>query len=154
MKKIELKMLFIIRIWAAIMHLFHGTSTCSFYLYLFYYMRCPPKIDIISQANILGNFCWNNLIEGEHENFIFQQDGAAPHWKKTVHAYLNENLLERWIGHSEDEDSFLIKWLPQSPDLFPCDFFLWGYVKGLVYNPTPLSASIDELKQRITSHTG
>ena len=27
----------------------------------------------------------------------------------------------------------LLKWPPRSPDLTPCDFFLWVYVKGLVY---------------------
>ena len=32
----------------------------------------------------------------------------------------------------------------------PCDFFLWGYVKGLVYFP-PLPTNVVELKQRISS---
>ena len=68
----------------------------------------------------------------------------------TLHAYLNENQPERWIGHGGDEDCFLMKWLPWSPDLSLCDFFLWWYEKGLVYVP-PLPSSIDELKQRITS---
>ena len=40
--------------------------------------------------------------------------------------------------------------LPRSPDLFVCDFFLWGYVKGLVSVP-PLPASIEEIKQRVTA---
>ena len=39
---------------------------------------------------------------------------------------------------------------PRSPDLFPCDFFLWGYVKVLVF-VLPLPASIEEMKQRITA---
>jgi len=34
------------------------------------------------------------------------------------------------------------------PDATPCDFFLWGYVKGQVYVP-PLPASNPELKVRI-----
>ena len=37
---------------------------------------------------------------------------------------------------------------PRSPDSTPCDFFLWGYVKGQVYVP-PLPASIPEPKVRI-----
>jgi len=37
---------------------------------------------------------------------------------------------------------------PRSPDATPCDFFLWGYVKGQVYVP-PVPASIPELKVRI-----
>ena len=36
----------------------------------------------------------------------------------------------------------------RSPNATPCDFFLWGYVKGQVYVP-PLPASIPELKVRI-----
>ena len=53
-----------------------------------------------------------------------------------------EGLIERG-GY---EDSFLMKWSPQSPDQSSCDFFLWG----LVYVPA-LPASIDELKMRITT---
>ena len=82
--------------------------------------------------------------------YIFQQDGAPSHWKLTVRAYLNENLPERWIGCGGEEDNSLLKWPPGSPDLSPCDFFLWGYVKGLVYVP-PLPANVEELKQRITA---
>ena len=48
-----------------------------------------------------------------------------------------------------DEDSFLMKWPPWSPDLFLCDFFLWRYMKGMIY-VLSLPASIDELKQRIS----
>ena len=37
-----------------------------------------------------------------------------------------------------------------SPDLTPCDFFLWGYVKDRVFVPL-LPVSLNELKQRITT---
>jgi hypothetical protein len=40
--------------------------------------------------------------------------------------------------------------LPRSPDLTPCDFFLWVYVKEKVCVP-PLPLDIDELKLRITA---
>ena len=63
---------------------------------------------------------------------------------------MNENLPERWIGRAGNDDSVLLKWPRRSPDLTPCDFFLWGYVKGLVYVP-PLPTSVVELKQRIFS---
>jgi hypothetical protein len=33
-------------------------------------------------------------------------------------------------------------------DLTPCDFFLWGYVKDVVYVP-PLPNDLQELRQRI-----
>ena len=58
-------------------------------------------------------------------------------WKRTVRAYLNENLPERWIRRGGDEKSFLRKMPPRSPDLSSCVL--------------PLPASIDELKQRIPS---
>ena len=32
----------------------------------------------------------------------------------------------------------------------PCDFFLWGYLKGRVYVP-PLPADLDALTNRITA---
>ena len=41
-------------------------------------------------------------------------------------------------------------WLPRSPDMTPCDFFLWGHVKERVYVP-PLPADLDELRNRITA---
>ena len=91
----------------------------------------------------------DELIANEHEDFIYQQDGAPPHWKLTVRAYLNDNLPRRWIGRANGEDNVMLKWPPRSPDLTQCNFFLWGYVKILVYVP-PLPANVNELKQRIT----
>jgi len=44
----------------------------------------------------------------------------------------------------------LNSWLPRPPDMTPCDFFLWGYVKERVYVP-PLPADWDELRNRITA---
>ncbi len=40
-----------------------------------------------------------------------------------------------------------MKWTARSPDLTPCDFFLWGYVKQHVYRGA--IGRIDELKRRI-----
>lgn len=56
------------------------------------------------------------------------QDGAAPHWARTVRAHLNQIYENRWIGRDGP-----IPWPPRSPDLNPCDFFLWSYVKSIVY---------------------
>ena len=39
------------------------------------------------------------------------------------------------------------RWPPRSPDLNPCDFYLWGYLKARVYNPLP--TTLDELKSNI-----
>jgi len=48
------------------------------------------------------------------------------------------------------KDLALHSWPPRSPDMTPCDFFLWGYVKECVYVP-PLPADLDELTNRITA---
>ena len=106
----------------------------------------PQKIDFISQANNFGNSCWNKLME----NFIFQQDGAPPHWKRTVCAYLDENLPERWIGCGGDEDSFLMKCRCRHRTCSRAISF-YGDMWRDWSIPRPLSASIDEMKQRITS---
>ncbi|GBN50684.1 hypothetical protein AVEN_95043-1 [Araneus ventricosus] len=39
---------------------------------------------------------------------------------------------------------------PRSPDLTPCDFFLWGDVKDKVYSP-PMPTTLQALQERITA---
>ena len=75
--------------------------------------------------------------------------GAPPHWSLRVRQFLNTTLPDRWIGWSERDDRILMPWPPRSPDLTPCDFFLCGFVKGLVYVPL-LPKDVDELKARTT----
>ena len=59
---------------------------------------------------------------------IFQQGGAPPHWSLAVGQFLNDTFSERQIGRNGP-----IPWLPRFPDITPSDFFLWGYVKDIVY---------------------
>ena len=40
-----------------------------------------------------------------------------------------------------------LNWPARSPDLVPCDFFLWGYLKSLVYNNRP--RNLETLKNNI-----
>jgi hypothetical protein len=53
------------------------------------------------------------------------------------------------IESGRERDNHLLPWPPRSPDLTPCDFFLWGFVKYSVYVP-PLPMSLKELRDRIT----
>ena len=41
-------------------------------------------------------------------------------------------------------------WPAWSPNLTPCDYFIWGYVKDKVFVP-PQPVSIPDLKNRITA---
>ena len=67
-----------------------------------------------------------------------------------VRVILNRVLPQRWIGRAAaNGDKNLLPWPPRSPDLTPCDFFLWGFVKDSVYVP-PLPTSIHEIRDRIT----
>ena len=77
---------------------------------------------------------------------------VPPHrFHRNVRVLLNRVLQQRWIGRAAKGDNLLLPWPPRSPDLTPCNFFLWGFVKGSVYEP-PLSMSLKELRDRIT-HT-
>jgi transposase len=73
----------------------------------------------------------------------FMQDGAPAHFACAVRSWLNEKFKNRWIGRSSPN----MPWPARSPDLTPMDFFLWGYIKSLVY--TSSIASLDMLKARI-----
>ena len=59
-------------------------------------------------------------------------------------------MSQRWIGRTGTTDLALHCRPPRSPDMTPCDFFLWGYVKERVYVP-PLPADLVELTNRITA---
>lgn len=72
----------------------------------------------------------------------FQQDGAPPHYYAPVRQWLDQHYTDRWIGRRG-----AIEWPPRSPDLTPLDFFLWGYLKSVVYKTEP--TSIEELRDRI-----
>ena len=97
---------------------------------------------------MLQNWLMDELTANEHEDFIYQQDGAPPHCKLTMRAYLNDNLPRRWIGRASGEDNVILKWLPRLPDLTPAIFSL-GICKDLGLC-SPLLANVNELKQRIT----
>ena len=49
------------------------------------------------------------------------------------------------LGTGQEDDA-LMRWPPRSPDLTPCDFFLWGFV----FVP-PLPADLQDLRNRITA---
>ncbi|GBM98306.1 hypothetical protein AVEN_133148-1 [Araneus ventricosus] len=62
----------------------------------------------------------------------------------------DKELPHRWIGCAGLDDVPLLPWLPRSPDLMPCDFFLWYYAKGKVY-ASPMPTTLQKLQERITA---
>lgn len=62
----------------------------------------------------------------------FQHDGAPGHRAINVQQFLNQRFPNRWIGLGGQQFNH-VEWPPRSPDLTSPDFFLWGYVKNVVY---------------------
>ena len=64
-------------------------------------------------------------------------------WKSAFRDRLNDVFgNNRVIGLGHD-----VEWPPRSPDITPCDFFLWGYIKDKVFSTPP--RDIDDLRQKI-----
>jgi len=70
----------------------------------------------------------------------FQQDGATFHISHASMAEIQSFFGDRVISKG--------LWTPRSSDLTPPDYFLWGHLKGRVYQNKP--RSIDALKANIT----
>ncbi|GFW81418.1 uncharacterized protein TNCV_377661 [Trichonephila clavipes] len=67
---------------------------------------------------------FSQLEECEPNNFIWQQDGALPHWPLSVRDWSNITVPNQWIDRKESPDKACITWHPRSPDLTSCDFYL------------------------------
>ena len=52
------------------------------------------------------------------------QDGAPPHFGIVVREWLNAQIPGRCMGRHGSQE-----WPARSPELTPCDFFLWGWLK-------------------------
>lgn len=77
---------------------------------------------------------------------VFMQDGAPPHIARPVTALLRDHFGDdRIISRS-----FPTTWPPRSPDLNPCDFWLWGFLKDRVYGRS--IRTVADLKASITRH--
>lgn len=79
---------------------------------------------------------------------IFMQDGAPAHYALAVRQWCN-NHFRQWIGRG---GSYVQSWPPRSPDLTPCDFFLWGHLKNKVLRNQPNTA--EEIKAEIIAGIG
>jgi len=69
-------------------------------------------------------------------DFTFQQDGAPSHRSKHTVAFLQTNVPA-------------FNWPPNSPDLNPVDYSIWGALQQLVYRQK--IEDVDHLKQVLNS---
>ncbi|GFU16504.1 DUF4817 domain-containing protein [Trichonephila clavipes] len=72
----------------------------------------------------------------------FQQDGATYHTARATIDLLKDTFGDRLISRFGP-----VNWPPRSCDLTPLDYFLWGYVKSLVY--ADKSQTLDHLEDNM-----
>ena len=81
---------------------------------------------------------------GAFRRVWWAQDGAPAHRRIIVRDRLQELFRNRVIAFGQPRE-----WPPRSPDLPPCDFFLWGYLKSRVYQTPP--QNLENIRNRITA---
>ncbi|GFU04208.1 putative DD41D transposase [Trichonephila clavipes] len=81
---------------------------------------------------IITNFFIPELNNHDVQELWFQQDGATCHTARATIDLLKDTFGDRLISRFEP-----VNWPPRSCDLTPLDYFLWGYVKSLVYADNP-----------------
>lgn len=94
---------------------------------------------------MIQDFFLPELDDFELEDVWFQQDGATAHTARIVMDFLRSRFPGRLISLRGD-----LNWPARSPDLAPCDFFLWGYLKSKVYNDRP--RTLEALKNNIRTN--
>ena len=77
-----------------------------------------------------------------NQRMWFMHDGAPPHFALAATAILHQRFPNKWIGPQGP-----IQWPARSPDLDQLDFYLWGYLKAIMYS-TPID-NVEILRQRI-----
>ncbi|GFX66356.1 transposable element Tc3 transposase [Trichonephila clavipes] len=81
---------------------------------------------------MIANFFIPELNNHDAQELWFQQDGATCHTARSP-----INLLKDPFGDCLISRFGPVNWPPRSCDLTPLDYFLWGYVKSLVYADKP-----------------
>ncbi|GFV81478.1 transposable element Tcb2 transposase [Trichonephila clavipes] len=79
---------------------------------------------------------------GGNKELWFQQDAATCHTARATIDLLKDTFGDRLISRFGP-----VNWPPRSCDLTPLDYFLWGYVKSLVYADKP--QTLDHLEDNI-----
>ena len=90
---------------------------------------------------------FTKIEEEDIGNIWFQQDGATCHTAEAILDVLRPVFKDRIISRRTD-----VVGPPQSSDLAPSDYYLWGAVKEKCYADKPVT--IDALKGNIREAIG
>ncbi|GFX05673.1 uncharacterized protein TNCV_3197901 [Trichonephila clavipes] len=88
---------------------------------------------------MITNFFIPELNNHDVQELWFQQDGATCHTARATIDFLKDTFGDRLISRFGP-----VNWPPRST---PLDYFLWGYVKSLVYADKP--QTLDHLEDNI-----
>ncbi|GFW88088.1 uncharacterized protein TNCV_217601 [Trichonephila clavipes] len=91
---------------------------------------------------MITNFFIPELDNYDVQELWFQQDGATGDTARATIDLLKDTFGDRLISRFGP-----VNWPPRSCDLTPLDYFLWGYVKSLVYADKP--KILDHLEDNI-----
>ncbi|GFY27088.1 putative transposable element [Trichonephila clavipes] len=91
---------------------------------------------------MITNFFIPELNNHDVQELRFQQDGTTCHTARATIDLLKDTFGDRLISRFGP-----VNWPPRSCDLTPLDYFLWGYVKSLVYADKP--QTLDHLEDNI-----
>ncbi|GFY21531.1 uncharacterized protein TNCV_1166791 [Trichonephila clavipes] len=91
---------------------------------------------------MITNFFIPELNNHDVQELWFQQDGAKCPTARATIDLLKDTFGDRLISRFGP-----VNWPPRSCDLTPLDYFLWGYVKSLVYADKP--QTLDHLEDNI-----
>ncbi|GFV13276.1 putative DD41D transposase [Trichonephila clavipes] len=90
---------------------------------------------------MITNFFFPELNNHDVQELWFQQDGATCHTARATIDLLKDTFGDHLISRFGP-----VNWPPRSY-LTPLDFFLWGYVKSLVFADKP--QTLDHLEDNI-----
>ncbi|GFX68837.1 transposable element Tc3 transposase [Trichonephila clavipes] len=93
---------------------------------------------------MITNFFIPDLNNHDVQELWFQQDGATCHTARATIDLMKDTFGDRLISRFGP-----VNWPPRSCDLTPLDYFLWDYVKSLVYADKP--QTLDHLEDNIRS---
>ncbi|GFU69124.1 DUF4817 domain-containing protein [Trichonephila clavipes] len=91
---------------------------------------------------MITNFFIPELNNHDVQELWFQQDGATYHTARATIDLLKDTFGDRLISRFGP-----VNWPPKSCDLTPLGYFLWSYVKSLVYADKP--QTLDHLEDNI-----
>ncbi|GFY32222.1 DUF4817 domain-containing protein [Trichonephila clavipes] len=91
---------------------------------------------------MITNFFIPELNNHDVQELWFEQDGATCHTARATIDLLKDTFGDRLISRFGP-----VNWPPRSCDLTPLEYFLWSYVKSLVYAGKP--QTLDHLEVNI-----